>query len=164
MLLYNTNFKNVRKLVNIMNLQIKKISPEDTRSLREKILRPGQPLDNLIYSGDYNPEAYHAGAFVDNNLIGIASVYLKAKDGEQRKDSWQLRGMAIDESMQGKDIGKQLLENCIEYIKSCNDKHLWCNARVKAIGFYKKMGFEITSDEFEIPEIGSHYIMEINLI
>lgn len=146
-----------------MNIEIKRISADETRPLREKILRPGQPLDKLIYSGDYNQEAYHVGAFSDNHLIGIASVYLKAKDDEDRIDSWQLRGMAIDHNLRGQNVGKKLLESCMEYIKSQNNYHLWCNARLVAVGFYEKMGFKISSDEFEIPDIGPHYIMEIDL-
>ena len=36
---------------------------------------------------------------------------------------------------------------------------VWCNARVKAIDFYKKQGFTIHGDKFDIPLIGAHYMM-----
>lgn len=143
-----------------MNLIIKRILPEDTLFLREKILRPGQPLEKLVYEGDYNPEAYHSGAFNEDIIVGIASVYKKSKNGETNSDSWQLRGMAVDESLRGQGLGKKILNDCIKHIKNNNGTHLWCNARVKAVNFYKSMGFIITSDEFEIKDIGPHYIME----
>ncbi len=40
---------------------------------------------------------------------------------------------------------------------------LWCNARVSAAEFYRKLGYEIVSDEFEIPHIGPHYLMMLSL-
>ncbi|RYX99043.1 GNAT family N-acetyltransferase, partial [bacterium] len=122
-----------------------------------------QALDRLVYTGDYYPEAYHAGAFSEGKIIGIATIYRKAKDGENRTDSWQLRGMAVADGFKGKNIGKRLLDSCFEHIKSYGDYHLWCNARVSAQKFYEKMGFKITSEIFEIPDIGPHYIMEIDL-
>ncbi len=146
-----------------MNIEIKKILPKDTLYLREKILRPGQSLDRLVYSGDYDKKAYHVGAFSNNEIIGIASVYPKPKDNEDRSDSWQLRGMAVLDTFRGHDIGKKLLGDCINNIKNSGDKHLWCNARTSAIKFYQKMGFKITSQEFLIPDIGPHYIMEIEI-
>lgn len=146
-----------------MNIEIKKISAAETRPLREKILRPGSPLDKLVYTGDDYPESYHVGAVLEDKIVGIASVYRKSQEDENRKDSWQLRGMAVENDLRGKNVGKLLLSNCIEYIKSHGDSHLWCNARVKAAGFYQSMGFRITSEEFEIPDIGPHYIMEIDL-
>lgn len=153
---YNKNDKN-------MNITIKKILPEETLVLREKILRPGQPLNKLVYVGDNNPEAYHSGAFLDDKIVGIASVYLKNKDNDSKENSWQLRGMAVEDFLRGQGVGKKILIDCINHIKLNSGNHLWCNARVGAVNFYKSLGFYITSDKFDIPDIGPHYIMEIDL-
>ena len=40
---------------------------------------------------------------------------------------------------------------------------VWCNARINAVAFYKKEGFKIIGDEFEIPDIGPHFLMAKNL-
>jgi hypothetical protein len=37
---------------------------------------------------------------------------------------------------------------------------IWCNARTPARAFYERGGFRVASDEFELPEIGPHYVME----
>ena len=39
---------------------------------------------------------------------------------------------------------------------------LWCNARIIAIEFYKKIGFQIKGEEFDIADIGKHYFMYKN--
>jgi hypothetical protein len=36
---------------------------------------------------------------------------------------------------------------------------IWFNARTSAVGFYKKMGYEIVGSEFEIKEVGPHFLM-----
>jgi hypothetical protein len=41
---------------------------------------------------------------------------------------------------------------------------VWCNARTPAVGFYEKLGFSTIGEEFELPPIGPHYLMEIWLV
>ena len=36
---------------------------------------------------------------------------------------------------------------------------IWCNARLGAFNFYKKLGFEVIGDIFNIKDIGPHYYM-----
>ncbi len=143
---------------------IKQITSLETRPLRKELLRPNWSLEDLFYNGDDDTNTYHVGAFIDEKLVSIASVYNIAKPDSKDEFSWQLRGMAVLQNMQGQGIGKLTLDNCIEYIKAKNGKLLWCNARIKAVEFYKSFGFIITSKEFEIDDIGIHYIMEKILI
>ena len=56
------------------NIIIKRINADETRGLRKKLLRPTQPNEKLFYYGDDFEDTYHAGAFDDNLLVGIASV------------------------------------------------------------------------------------------
>jgi hypothetical protein len=41
--------------------------------------------------------------------------------------------------------------------------YVWCNARKKAVPFYRNLGFEIISDEFEVPVIGPHYVLYLKI-
>jgi hypothetical protein len=36
---------------------------------------------------------------------------------------------------------------------------IWFNARVEAVGFYEKMGYQKTGNLFEIPDVGVHILM-----
>ncbi len=67
--------------------------------------------------------------------------------------------MATKQDFQGKGFGKKLIEKSIELLKSKNADLIWCDVRVKAVDFYKKLGFKIIGLQFEIPQIGTHYVM-----
>ena len=38
---------------------------------------------------------------------------------------------------------------------------VWCNARTRALTLYQRAGFVVASEEFEPPDIGPHYRMEL---
>lgn len=84
---------------------------------------------------------YHFGAFMDNKLVGVVSLFQNGND-------FQFRKFAVDESVQGMGIGKTMLQHLVDFAINENAKRLWCNARVSAIGFYLKYGFENTGQFF----------------
>ncbi len=57
-----------------MNYAIRPINATATRPLRQQILCPHQTVDKLGYPGDDHPLALHVSAFVEDQLVGIASV------------------------------------------------------------------------------------------
>lgn len=63
----------------------------------------------------------------------------------------------------GNGIGRDLMNNSIEKIKTCLPcKKITVHAQKQAIGFYEKMGFVIVSDEF-VEEGVIHVTMEYDL-
>lgn len=144
------------------HLKIEKISAEQTHPLRQSILRPHQPLNEMAYPFDQEEGSCHFGAFIEKQLVGIASIYPESKDGEIHQGYWRLRGMAVDSSLQGKGVGRQLVEACLNYAQGKNAKSVWCNARTSAVGFYLSLGFRQVGEEFEIKGIGPHYFAEIH--
>ncbi|KAA3601506.1 MAG: GNAT family N-acetyltransferase [Calditrichaeota bacterium] len=146
-----------------MKIEIRKINPEETFVLRQKILRPNQTLNDCQYSGDLEKSSSHFGAFANNKQIGIASIYNQNEKGEIEEGIWRIRGMAVLEEFRGSEIGAKLLQSCIKYAKSQNAKNVWCNGRSTVVGFYSKFGFSPKGEEFEIEGIGPHFVMEINL-
>ncbi|MFN8674007.1 MAG: GNAT family N-acetyltransferase [Candidatus Sericytochromatia bacterium] len=142
------------------SILIKQISAEETRVLRKKLLRPNLSYEKLVYFGDELLNTFHVGAFYKDNLIGIASICKENKPNDNTPDSWRLRGMAVEPDFRRNKIGHRLLQKCIDHVLSQKGKHIWFNARLVAIDFYKTLGFEITSDIFEIEDIGPHYNME----
>ncbi|MDB2447062.1 GNAT family N-acetyltransferase [bacterium] len=145
---------------------LKRITASDTRELRRKILRPHQRPEDIVYPNDDCTTTFHVGFFEAGCLQGVASTYEEStpklgytSTGKQ----YRLRGMAVDKHLQGQGIGSKLIKESISLIKKENASTLWCNARTSALGFYRKLGFETTGDEFEIEGIGPHYIMFINI-
>jgi ribosomal protein S18 acetylase RimI-like enzyme len=61
--------------------------------------------------------------------------------------------------LQGSGLGRAVLTECIEHVRSAGAEVLWCNARLGALGFYERLGFATVGDEFDIAGIGPHYVM-----
>ena len=127
-----------------------------------QILRPGKPRENAIYPGDSNESTFHLGVYSDGILVTVASFYKEDKE-EHNGTGYRLRSMATLPEMQGKGFGKKILEFAFNELRDKGSDYLWCNARTTASGYYEKLGFQIISDEFDIKDIGPHYIMKINL-
>lgn len=147
---------------------IRAIAPDQTYPLRSLVLRPGQPMYACQWPGDNDPGSFHAGAFLDRELVAIASVILQAMpDCDQtragRHRSFRLRGMATHPGYRGQGLGSALLRYCIERTRDAGGDLLWCNARTPAVEFYRRAGFESVGEEFETPDIGPHVRMQLDL-
>ena len=67
--------------------------------------------------------------------------------------------MATDADVRGAGFGAALLGGCIGRATASGGAELWCNARMPAVGFYRRAGFEVVSEEFDVPGIGVHVVM-----
>ena len=141
-----------------MEAKIQQISTQEALIVRAPVLRKNKPPEWASMKEDDLPNTIHYGGFINDKIVGTATIYPENRENNQNE--WRLRGMAVLDNYQSKGIGEQLLISCFDYIKSKNGKFLWCNARIGAVNFYKKCGFSICSDEFDIPNIGPHFVME----
>ena len=137
---------------------IRRVSSEEIRPLRHRFLRPGQTYEETLYPGDDRADSVHLGAFDGERLVGIASLYREDRAGGPT-GGWRLRGMATDADVRGAGFGAALLEGCVEHVAASGGAELWCNARQSAVGFYRRAGFDVVSDEFDVPGIGAHVVM-----
>lgn len=120
-------------------IHIEQIRPELTWRLRQRILYPEQKLYEMEMEEDNN--GLHFAAFKDNDIVSVVTLFAKG-------DDYQFRKFAVDDSLQNMGIGRQMLEHITQFAKTNGAKRLWCNARVSAIGFYLKAGFEHTGQLF----------------
>ena len=154
-------------------MPVRSVSAAEVRPLRATVLRPGSTPESLVYPGDDGPLAFHAGGGSREALDGIATVYPETPPARHRGEvpepayapgaSFRLRGMATSEAARGTGLGRDLLLACFEHIRQTGGRYLWCNARSGALGFYLKMGLVTVGEEFEMPEIGPHYVMWTDL-
>lgn len=138
------------------------VSADEVRPLRTRVLRPDYPAERLlVFPEDDQFECAHVAAISDGKIIGVATFLLKPTVELDDPHAIQLRGMAVDAQMQGRGIGKCILDFAWEELKNrfSTSKWVWCNARQSAAHFYDHCGFEILSGSFVIPEIGPHFVM-----
>ena len=131
---------------------------EETRPIRQVVLRPGQPVDTTRYPADQMPEAWHAGAFLGDDLIGVASIYREPPPGSADARAWRLRGMAVLPEHQGRGHGQALVRACLAHVRQQGGAALWCNGRVSAQAFYERLGFRPLGAVFDLPISGPHYL------
>ena len=138
---------------------IKQIPSSATFAVRLPVLRPGKPVESCVFDGDDLPTTVHFGIFEDENLIGVISVFKANTILLPQNNQFQIRGMAVLDSHQKKGLGDRLVKAAEDYIISQNADAIWFNAREIAVGFYKKMGYEIIGTPFTIGDIGVHHVM-----
>lgn len=140
----------------ITNIQLKEINTTATYAVRNPVLRNGLPIESCAYDFDDAPNTMHLGAFANDSLIGVLTLISK-------KQSVQLRGMAVLEKFQGQGVGKQLVAHAENLVRQQNNCNLWMNARLIAVPFYEACGYEKQGENFELPYGGIHYKMIKNL-
>ncbi len=137
---------------------IESITAEETLPIRQSVLRPGRPKMECIFEGDHAPQTFHLGAFTDDTLVGIASFVVDNNPYFSGKQ-YRLRGMAVLPEYRGKNFGKELVAFGEKLIQEKGFDVLWFNAREVALNFYSRLGFISEGEPFEIPSVGTHYVM-----
>jgi len=142
-------------------IEVRAITAEETIPLRHAILRAGLPRETAIFPGDDAGSSRHFGAFVEERLVGVATMhYVPLLDQPPHEGSaYQVRGMATTEEVRGQGAGSALLAACIAEAQRAGANWIWCNARTPAAGFYSRHGFEVQGGVFDIPSAGPHFRM-----
>lgn len=137
------------------------IQAEQTYDLRARVLRPGQPLDASKYALD--PKGVHFGWLEGVQLLSTVTAHPENSPLFLREGQWRIRGMATEPSFQGRGLGRKVLEELLAWGRAEGLPLFWCNAREAAIPFYLRAGFTVETELFELPGIGPHKVMKIEL-
>ncbi len=126
---------------------------KDMVDLRNTMLR--KPLGLSFDEGELEKET-------DNILIGCyeddkleACCMLVPKD----KITIQLRQMAVAPTLQGKGIGRALMQFAENLARDRGFRKITMHARKTAVGFYEKSGYKVVGNEFMEVTI-PHFEME----
>jgi len=136
-------------------IQVRTVPLPQTRELRHSILRPNQSIKETVAA---EPDGAHAvGAFDGEEMIAAGLI---APD-RQRPGSWRVRGMATKAHARGRGAGTAVLAALLEHARAEGARSVWCNVRTPARALYERAGFRTVSDEFQLPGIGPHFVMEL---
>lgn len=129
------------------------ITLDEALPIRHSVLWPDKPLSFCKVDGDDTAE--HYGAFLNNALVSIASIYMEGRVARLRK-------FATLEDFQGCGAGTQLISHIVAELEQTDIDTLWCDARTTAVGFYKRFGMQVQGAEFVKSDI-AYYKMDVTL-
>ncbi len=145
----------------LKNMALKLIehgSPEYQQmlGLRNSVLR--KPLGLEFDPAELEKENHDIliGAFEEEDMLGCCMLI------EENQATLRLRQMAVYNEKQGKGIGRAMMSFAENLARDRGYKALNMHARKNAIGFYEKMGYQVTSEEFTEVTI-PHVVMEKKL-
>ena len=120
--------------------------------LRHEILR--KPLGLSFKKDELEKEKDDIliGAFEEDKMLGCC-LLTRVDDNNVR-----LRQMAVPKNLQGKGIGASMLNFAENIARDAGYKNVVMHARKTATGFYEKLGYKISGNEFMEVSI-PHYIM-----
>lgn len=124
--------------------------------LRYEILR--KPL-KLNFSEEQLQEEKNdilIGAFEEDKILGCCLLT------KQDNNTVRLRQMAVANNLQGKGIGASMMNYAENIARDAGFKKIIMHARKTAIGFYEKLGYTVTGEEFTEVSI-PHFVMEKRL-
>ena len=121
--------------------------------LRHEILRKPLGLTFDETELEKEKEDILIGAFEDDRLLGCCLL------SPMDTSTIRLRQMAVPNSMQGKGIGRALMIFAENIARDQGYRKLCMHARKTALGFYEKLGYAVSGEEFTEVTI-PHFIME----
>lgn len=125
-------------------------------NLRLEILRKPLGLSFTQEELDTEKEDILIAAFEDEKILGCCMLI------QEDPQTVRLRQMAVLNNLQGKGIGRALMQFAENLARDRGYTRMTMHARASATGFYEKLGYEISGDQFYEVTI-PHYIMEKTL-
>jgi len=116
------------------------------KNIREKVFIQEQKVTPQLEWDGMDEKAIHFLVFNDKAAIGCARAIVI-------KDHMQLGRMAVLKEYRGQGIGGALIEKAVTTAKLNQLSAIYISAQCHAIDFYKKFGFEVTSDIYLNAEI-----------
>jgi len=124
--------------------------------LRNDVLRKPLGLKFTPDELEKEKEEILIGAFEEERMLGCCML-IKVDSSTVR-----LRQMAVLNNLQGKGIGRALMQFAENIARDRGFRKIMMHARKSATGFYEKLGYHVAGNEFQEVTI-PHFVMEKNL-
>ena len=121
--------------------------------LRNDILRKPLGLTFTAEELEKEKEEILIAAFEEEKMLGCCML-ITVDNATVR-----LRQMAVLNNLQGKGIGRALMQFAENIARDRGFRKITMHARKTATGFYEKLGYSVSGDQFEEVSI-PHFIME----
>ena len=124
--------------------------------LRDDILRKPLGLTFTPEELEKEKQNLHIAAYEDDQMLGCCMLV------EEEPQTVRLRQMAVLNDLQGKGIGRALMNFAENIARDRGYKIVRMHARNNSVGFYEKVGYKIKGDQF-IEVTIPHFVMEKEL-
>ena len=121
--------------------------------LRDDVLRKPLGLSFTPEELEEEKDNMLIAAFEDDRILGCCMLL------EEQPGVIRLRQMAVLNDLQGKGIGRALMNFAENIARDRGYRSIRMHARINAVGFYEKVGYKIKGDQF-IEVTIPHYVME----
>jgi len=121
--------------------------------LRDDVLRKPLGLTFTPEELDSEKDNMLIAAFEDDQILGCCMLV------EEDPRIVRLRQMAVLNDLQGKGVGRALINFAENLARDRGYRSIRMHARINAIGFYEKVGYIVSGDQFTEVTI-PHYLME----
>jgi GNAT superfamily N-acetyltransferase len=145
------------------HFRIATASTQDILPIRMKVLRDGTPSQDPRYTEDDWDITTHLALYKHEEIVGTSSCLTKTyplPHAYSNNFDTQLRGMAVDQSLQSTGLGAELLLYGVHMAQRNGAGIVWARARDSALKFYEKNGFNTVGDAFLDEATGmSHHLV-----
>lgn len=146
-------------------MHVEQIRSEETHTLRHLVLWPHLTSpEACVIDIDLRNDAMHFGVKHNDTIVAIGSFFQMDSPKIEASNPYRLRAMAVHPEHRGKNFGQALIHAACEELKQKKVDILWCDARIKAVSFYHRLGFHALPEVYEVPRIGPHQFMWKNLL
>ena len=111
--------------------------------LRNEILRKPLGLEFTPEELEKEKDEILIGAFEEEKMLGCCMLI------KVDKSTVRLRQMAVLNNLQGKGIGRALMQFAENIARDRGYRKIIMHARASAIGFYEKLGYQVSGTQFE---------------
>ena len=98
---------------------------------------------------EYEAVSCHIGIFQKGRLVAYGRL-TKNENG-----SFMISQTVVQPSSQSNGLGSNIVNYMLQLV---GDSDVWLNARLVAVGFYSKLGFQVIGNEFLTPNTGVKHI------
>ncbi|MDP9388412.1 MAG: GNAT family N-acetyltransferase [Actinomycetota bacterium] len=131
-----------------------------THDLRRRVLRAHLPGSAVENPEDDLASTTHVGVVDDRGIVvGVATVFPQPTPHRPGARALRLRGMAVDDPVRGRGVGRLLLDAVVELARRHGYEVVWANGRDTALEFYRRHGWEVVGEGFETMALPHHVVL-----
>lgn len=141
-------------------MRVERVDREQIRDLRVRVLRRNTPATHADYAEDELDDVVHLAIRHEGVAVATSTWFSRPCPGREGEPALQLKGMAVDDSLQASGHGRALVSAGLELARERGARLVWARARDSALGFYTKCGFETVGEGFiDEPTAMPHHIV-----